>query len=234
MIMEKKIVIVVWDKEIFDGELRLLPNSNKIYSQIYDVPEKGSSWSLVFEFDETPRIQGYKSKGKVHFLTKDGPHDILKNGFRFDFLDGPRVIGHCEILEEQSPCSISEIETRIALIEEEKKDFRDYVNKLIQNNSKFGSNELINLFKYIDQYPYLFRLILLDNEQLAKDYLKKYFFKPPIESNAVYHSNLSFFTYQLKSALGEDAYKRFLIEIPDNVKNHHFIKNSIEEISSPK
>jgi len=231
MIMEKKNVVIVWDKEIFDGEIRLLPNSNKVYSQIYDVPKKGESWSLVFEFEETPRIQGSKSKGKVHFLSKDGPHDILKNGFRFDFLDGPRVIGHCEILEEQSTCSVSEIETRIELIEEEKKDFRDYVNQLIQNDPKFEPNELKKLFKYVDNYPYLFKLILLENERLAIEYLQNYFFKTPIESNAVYSSNLSFFLFQIKSNLKQDQYNLFLSSMPESVKSHKIIQTALEEIN---
>ena len=230
--MEKKTVVVVWDKEIFDGEIRLLPNSNKLYSQIYDVPKNGSSWSLVFEFEETPRIQGYKSNGTVHFLSNKAPVELLSDGFKFDFFDGAKKIGHCEIVDKNSNYSILEVVTRIELIEEEKSEFRSYINTLIKNNYKPDlEGDLRILFKYINEYPYLFQLILRENEGAAIEYLQKYFFKTPIESNAVYGSNLSFFIYQIKSILKEDQYNQFLSNIPESVKSHKIIQTALEEIN---
>ena len=40
--------LVTWNKNIFDGENKLLPNSNKLYTQIYGVPKKEDTWSVGF------------------------------------------------------------------------------------------------------------------------------------------------------------------------------------------
>lgn len=95
--MKSKNALILWDKNFFDGEKRLLPNSKKLYTQIHNIPNN-NSWSLVFEFEETPRMQGYKTKGKIHFLVEEAPHDILIEGYKFDFLDGQNKVGICEII----------------------------------------------------------------------------------------------------------------------------------------
>lgn len=97
--MTKKKVIVSWDHNIFDGESRQLPNRNKLYSQIYDLPHIGASWSVLFEFNPAPMDQGNESKATVRFLVESAPHYILSKGFKFHFYDGPRKIGYCEIVE---------------------------------------------------------------------------------------------------------------------------------------
>jgi hypothetical protein len=122
-------VLIVWDREAFDSEKRLLPNSNKLYTQIYGIPEKGKGWTLVFEFEETPRNQGYRSKAKVHFLVPEAPHDILKPGFKFDFWDGASKVGHCEIVAAES-IKIDEIHSRILQIQDEQRKLRDDVNSI--------------------------------------------------------------------------------------------------------
>jgi hypothetical protein len=229
--MEKQRVIVSWDKDIFDGEIRLLPNVNKVYSQIYNVPEDGASWSLAFEFEETPRIQGYRSKGTVHFISEKAPSEILIHGFTFDFFDGSKKVGSCEVVKFLDGYSISEIETRIELIEEEKNDFRSFINKLITKNAKTNNkDELRKLFKYVDDYSYLFKLILIQDKELAVEYLKNYFFTSPVEDRAVYRSNLSFFTYQFKKVAGADSYQDLLSQVSESVKNHPFIQSELEGI----
>ncbi len=96
--INSKDILILWDKSIFDGEKRLLPNSRKIYTQIYNIPNEGDAWSLVVEFEETAQIQGYESMAKAYFLVKEAPHNILKKGFKFNFLDGRHTVGICEVI----------------------------------------------------------------------------------------------------------------------------------------
>ena len=91
-----KDVIIHWDRKIFDGINRPLPNNLELYTQIY--PPNGGAWSLVFSFELSPREQGYNTLGKVKFLFDEAPNAMLVEGFRFDFMDGGNKVGLCEII----------------------------------------------------------------------------------------------------------------------------------------
>lgn len=96
--MNSKNVIITWNKDFFDNSKRLLPDTTKLCTQIHNPLKNRFSWTIVFEFAETARQQGYISMAKAYFLVKDAPHDILRDGYRFDFLDGNTVIGICEVV----------------------------------------------------------------------------------------------------------------------------------------
>ena len=224
-----KDAIVIWDKNIFDGENKLLPNSNRLFTQIYGTPEKESSWSIILDFEETPRIQGYKSKSKVKFLVEKAPHDILKEGFEFDFLDGTKKIGICKIINSNS-ININEIQVRLDLIENEKIELRSYVNSLRLEEISYMDEDLIKIVKYSNDYPYLFPLILKLNKTIALEYLKEYFFNIPIESNTVYHSNLPLFLFNLKKVIGEEELKIHMDSFSNEVKNNNIIISALDEI----
>lgn len=93
-----KTVEINWDRNIFDGEKRLLPKSKILYTQIHTLSQE--SWSVVIEFDAPPRDQGYTTIGKIRMLNEEESPDLLTPGFVFDFLDGPHKLGVCRVLEE--------------------------------------------------------------------------------------------------------------------------------------
>ncbi|MDG1331783.1 MAG: hypothetical protein P8P74_05605 [Crocinitomicaceae bacterium] len=126
--------------------------------------------------------------------------------------------------------SISELKTRIELIEEEKKDFQKFVNSLLQSEFSSEDDSFRDIFKYVNDYPYLFKLILFQDHQLGIEYLQKYFFKSPVGANAVYRSNLSFFAFELRDTIGENNYKNFLDALPVEVKNSKIVNQALEEI----
>ncbi len=95
--MVKKEVLIKWDETIFVSE-KELPNSKKLYTQLYDFPNNGDAWTLVVELEETPKQQGVLCFGKVYFLVCDAPSNVLIKGFVFNFYDGRNIIGTCEIL----------------------------------------------------------------------------------------------------------------------------------------
>lgn len=225
-----KDALVIWDKSIFDGENKLLPNSDKLYTQIHGVPAEEDSWSVVLDFKETPRNQGYKSKAKVKFLVDEAPHDILKPGFKFTFFDGSKKIGICEIINANK-INISDIQTRINLIEDEKNDFRIHINSLkVENIVYKHNNELEKIVRHSDNYPYLFSLVLRLKKEIALGYLEKYFFNLPIESNAAYHSNLPLFLFVFKEIAGEEELKNYIDCLSDEIKNNHIVVNALEEV----
>lgn len=92
-----KDVLIYWDRNVFDGKIRRLPSNLILYTQIYNIDK--NSWSLIFKFDTPPCIQGYETIGKVDFLVKDAPKNILIDNFEFDFLDGKKIIGKCKIID---------------------------------------------------------------------------------------------------------------------------------------
>lgn len=62
--------VINWDKNIFDGEKRLLPSTKVLYTQIH-LPESKESWSIAFKFNITPRDQGYRTiADEVFFCQK--------------------------------------------------------------------------------------------------------------------------------------------------------------------
>ncbi|RVU91057.1 hypothetical protein EH230_09195 [Flavobacterium columnare] len=92
-----KDVLIDWDRRVFDGQIRHLPNTLELYTQIYNI--QGNSWSLIFKFETPPCKQGYETIGKVDFLVRDSPKNILIDNFEFDFLDGKKIIGKCKIID---------------------------------------------------------------------------------------------------------------------------------------
>ncbi len=224
-----KDVLVFWNKDVFDGEKKLLPNTSRLYTQIYDIPENGNSWSLVFNFEETPRVQGYKSKAKVGFLVDEAPLDVLKTGLKFDFLDGSHKLGVCEIINVNS-INISEVQTRIDLIENEKIDFKNYVNSIKSKDVVYTDDDLNKIVMYSNDYPNLFSLVLKLDKDIALNYLKNYFLTEPIESNFVYHSNLPLFLFNLKKCIGEKMLKSYIDSFSEEVKNNEIVVNALDEI----
>ncbi len=92
-----KEVIIIWSNDYFDGQERLLPDENQLYCNFYD--EIVGNWTIDFRFKESPRKQGYYSLGKMKFLVEHGPYEILNTGFKFNFFNGPHLLGTCEIVE---------------------------------------------------------------------------------------------------------------------------------------
>ena len=184
----------------------------------------------VLEFRETPRNQGYKSKAKVKFLVDEAPHDILKPGFKFAFFDGSKEIGSCEIINTNS-IKIADIQTRLDLIEDEKIDFKRYINSLKSEEIIFIDSELKKMIKYSNDYPYIFSFILGLNKEIALEYLKEYFFTTPIENNIVFHSNLPLFLFSVKKNIGDEELKKMINGLPDEVKSNEIIVNAMNEIS---
>lgn len=224
-----KDAIVRWDKNIFDGEKRLLPDKERLITQIYGIPEKNDSWSIVFEFKETPRMQGYKSKAKVRFLVDEAPHDILKKGFHFDFMDGPNRIGECEIVEND-PIELKDILKKIELIETEKSSFREYVKSLAKEDLIFTHKELSELAMHSNSYPFLFSLILKLDSNIALHYLSKYFLDYPLEGKTVYQSNLPLFFFDIKNEIGEKQLLDFIEKLPEQVKRSDIVIKALDEI----
>jgi hypothetical protein len=85
---------VVWNEDVFDGKKNLLPNKNQIY---YVVEINNEVWSVFLLFEESPRIQGYFSKGKIRFLVENAPHHLLREGITFDLQLGKLKVAKCII-----------------------------------------------------------------------------------------------------------------------------------------
>ncbi|MFM2375926.1 MAG: hypothetical protein RLZZ165_1023, partial [Bacteroidota bacterium] len=79
-------------------------------------------------------------------------------------------------------------------------------------------------------YVYLFPLVLNLDQEVALNYLMNYFFKIPIEANAVYHSKLPSFLYWVESSLGKDAFSKFIEGLPGEVRDHRLVKDALDEL----
>lgn len=64
--------LIIWDKNIFDGEKRLLPSTKVLYTQIH-LPQLKESWSIVFKFNIAPRDQGYRTIADEVFFCQKKP-----------------------------------------------------------------------------------------------------------------------------------------------------------------
>ncbi len=93
-------VEIRWDRSVFDGKDRLLPESLVLYTQVYI--SKQEAWSAVITFDVPPRDQGYVTYGKIRMLFDEDAPPLLKTGFTFDFLDGMRRLGVCRVIEDDT------------------------------------------------------------------------------------------------------------------------------------
>lgn len=60
-----------------------------------------TTWSLVYYFDKIPNCQDMISYGKVMFLMPNTPHELLKSGMIFKFINAGREYGICEILDNK-------------------------------------------------------------------------------------------------------------------------------------
>jgi hypothetical protein len=53
-----------------------------------DVDWINEAWSIVLEFDKSPKQQGNPSKGKAHFLIAKAPQERLAEGKIFELYEG--------------------------------------------------------------------------------------------------------------------------------------------------
>lgn len=216
--------LITWDKAVFDGEKRLLPNSKILYTQIY-IPEKKEGWSIVFNLKKSARDQGYRTiVDEVQFLSKEAPCELLKEGYKFDFMDGAKKVGDCVLINNKS-IDIGSILDRIELLEIEKLDFKKFISSIKNDVIESTDVSLKKLVKHSDDYPYLFSLVLKVNKEIALDYLNN-----SIKNNAVNHSNLSLFFFDIDKHLGRQIFTTFINSLPKDLNEEAIVKSAIEEI----
>lgn len=208
-----KFVEIKWDKNIFDGQERLLPNSNKLYSQIYDVPVAGDAWSLVFEFKETPRNQGYLTHGRVRPLSDSVDDSFLVDGLQFEFLDGPKPIGLCTIVGGQ------EIEDRIISDIDKVDEARNALNEALGRAKNFSFSKKIigQLCAKCDRYPFLFSHILTHDKVAAAEFLEMNFFSGDFFENLLIYSGLLSHLQNYMARFGQDEIKEWVNSLGDEV-----------------
>lgn len=86
-----------------DGGRQLLP-SGPTYSTVSRFEHLAAiwpheAWSLVIEFDETPRYD-VETAAHARFLVPNGPPDLLRPGSRFELLEGERVVAIGRVVED--------------------------------------------------------------------------------------------------------------------------------------
>ena len=91
----KKVVLIEWLKEYFIRESKELPDTTRLYTQLY---VNGEVWTLVVDFETSPKEQGFLSIGVCHLLITDAPVE-LKEGDTFPFWDGATQIGMCLLID---------------------------------------------------------------------------------------------------------------------------------------
>jgi hypothetical protein len=57
-----------------------------------DLNWKNEAWSIVLEFELSPKLQGNPTKGKAHFLMKNGPQERLQTGCQFELYEGESLV----------------------------------------------------------------------------------------------------------------------------------------------
>ena len=80
-------VIVEW----LDKKALNLPSGIKYITvaKFYDEREwEKEAWSVVLEFDVSPKQQGNPSKGKAYFLVPNAPQELLISGIVFELYEG--------------------------------------------------------------------------------------------------------------------------------------------------
>lgn len=219
--------LINWNKNIFDGEKRLLPSTKLLYTQIY-LPESKQGWSIAFKFDISPRDQGYKTiANEVFFLSEDAPKGILKQGFKFDYMDGSHKVGEC-ILFENKILEIEDIIDRVKLIEQEKHDLKMYISSIDNNSLNYTKDNLEYLVKYSSEYPYIFSFVLNIDKNIALKYLSNNYLVKL--SNTLESSNLPLFLFNIEKFLGKEELDMFIKKLPNEIKENEIFRNSIEEI----
>ena len=91
----KKAVLIEWRKEYFIRESKELPDTTRLHTQLY---ANGEVWTLVIDFETSPKEQGFLSVGVCHLLITDAPVE-LKEGDTFPFWDGATQIGMCLLID---------------------------------------------------------------------------------------------------------------------------------------
>ena len=91
----KKAVLIEWMKEYFIRESKELPDTTRLHTQLY---ANGEVWTLVIDFETSPKEQGFLSIGVCHLLITDAPVE-LKEGDTFPFWDGATQIGTCLLID---------------------------------------------------------------------------------------------------------------------------------------
>jgi len=62
-----------------------------------DVNWPEGAWSVVLEFETSPATQGNPSRGLVHFLMFEAPHNRLRTGAHFALYAGSAKVADVEI-----------------------------------------------------------------------------------------------------------------------------------------
>ncbi|TWP25431.1 hypothetical protein ETU10_00050 [Apibacter muscae] len=219
--------LIHWDKNIFDGEKRLLPSAKVLHTQIH-FPELNEAWSIAFKFNISPRDQGYRSiADEVFFLSEKAPKDVLKEGFKFSFLDGANVIGECLLFEEKI-IEIEDIIERIKLIDQEKHELKMFIASMNNNSYSYTTDELYELIKYSIDYPYIFSFVLNIDKNIALEYLSKHYLVKL--NNVLESSNLPLFLFNIEKVLGKEEFDKFIEKLPKEIKENEIFINSIDEI----
>ena len=91
----KKVVLIEWLKEYFIRESKELPDTTRLYTQLY---VNGEVWTLVVDFETSPKEQGFLSIGVCHLLITDAPVELIE-GDTFPFWDGATQIGTCLLID---------------------------------------------------------------------------------------------------------------------------------------
>ena len=91
----EKVVLIEWMKEYFIIESKVLPDTTRLHTQLY---VNGEVWTLVINFETSPKEQGFLSIGVCHLLITDAPVE-LKEGDTFPFWDGATQIGTCLLID---------------------------------------------------------------------------------------------------------------------------------------
>jgi len=77
----KKVVLIEWLKEYFIRESKELPDTTRLYTQLY---VNGEVWTLVVDFETSPKEQGFLSIGVCHLLITDAPVELVTtDGFLY-------------------------------------------------------------------------------------------------------------------------------------------------------
>lgn len=219
--------LINWDKNIFDGEKKLLPSTKVLHTQIH-LPELKESWSIGFKFNITPRDQGYRTiADEVFFLSEKAPKEILKEGFKFNFMDGPNIIGEC-ILFQEKLVEMEDVIDRIKLVEQEKHELKMFITSINNSSFNYTTNELEELIKYSSDYPYIFSFVLNFDKNIALKYLSNNYLVKL--NNVLESSNLPLFLFNIEKFLGKEKFDMFIEKLPNEIKNNEIFINSIEEI----
>ncbi|WP_121966849.1 hypothetical protein [Myroides sp. N17-2] len=94
-----KSCLILWDKLYFEQKDRTPPNAELLYTQLY-LGELGS-WSIALRIDTHTITDPFEViADEVYFPIGEAPHNVLQDGYTFDFMEGRVVIGKCIIIDK--------------------------------------------------------------------------------------------------------------------------------------